>query len=290
MSISFSINTTRLEKRLTRIGKRIDKAIPEMTRTAASRTAFFMMEYTIPVSDATNEWPIKPLLNRIEEDIQKGYPSKSDTGWEWPAAMLIEDNYNKEVADRFRHMVMSQDGGSFNPDRPDMLGPEQMIDKLRKIPRSISDKSLSNFKATSFGYRQRVYRAKSDVRPQALVLGSRREIQIRKKQRRAGLAKSAWWASIRPLYDRAPNKSKRFQWPREAVLIGNRNPSSGSGSVTYSKGTGHFEIASHLSYAQDACPKGLQSIALRQAQNAMRILMEQRFKKAKIYENERAAA
>lgn len=277
--IAFKVNNERLHKKSKKFEENVYKTLPLDLRLAGKRTAFYYMEYTLPVSTKSNAWPMQKFAERIKENVVHSYPTKSDERWQSSAYDLIKESYSDQKAKSWWNTYRSKEQSSFDPDGPGALDYEVQFDKMRKIPRKTN---LSLY--SSVLKKNAVH---SDSPRLAFVAQSRREAFIKDRQSTMGLAKSGWYAADSKLggqknYTKARAEEGRFVWPGACRKLINRfGAGIGSGFVSASGAYGRFEITNHVRYIWEALPDHLKEAAEKQSRNAMRIVFELRYKNRK---------
>jgi len=298
--ITTTINSSNLQDRIASVRGRIVKIIDQDLTLAAKRTAYYSMEYTLPLSNAGNEWPVAPMQSRILSDVKKAYPSIGDQGWESGAYKIIEDVYGKDRANEFFHTFMSRETTEkFDPETGEYTAnptgsAEEMVANMRKLPRKIDDKGYADLLRSKAIKSKKGRRLPKGTRPLAIVRSGAGERFARKRQKRAGLAKSAWYQAAFRLggqvnYRSSKFEAGRFEWPRECGQLHKLNPGIGSATKTVDSGGGVITLRSNLRYASEAMEPWMKETACRLSQNAMRILFEKRLKAKETWENRKGA-
>ena len=294
--IDIEIDDKALKRRIAVVTSRFEKWLDLDLTLSAKRTAFYLMEYTLPISTRGKELPIEPLKSRIETDINKAFPSMSDRDWEYPAQRLINDFVSEKRANEFMYNYKSRGWEnpkeSFNPDTGEYSAsitatPEEDFKRIRGVPKRIDDKGYANLKRTKSINLKTGRKLPKETRPLAMVDSSRRGNYIKKRQKNAGLAKTGWWAAAKSLggqmnYTASKSEAGRFVWPSALGQIARRISGLGSSTKSLSNNGGNVTITSRVSYADEVLP--LKDTAMANAQNAMRIIFEKRFKNRKNYE------
>lgn len=295
--MNFAFDSSQLRKRTKVIRDRFGKYLDLDLTLSAKRSAFYLMEYTLPVSNRGNAFPIAPLKSRIWNDVHKVYPSVGQERWTNSAYSLIEDNYSKQAAGRFLHDVIAYEKSGFELTLDDESGgasrrrktPEEVFSSFRKVPRKTDDKAYSALlKAKALPLKKGRKLAK-DTRPLAMVTEDKSAKLARARQKNAGLAKTGYYAISQSLggqqnYRASASVEGQFVWPKECAAINRRIPGLGSSTKQIGDNGGRVTITSHVRYADEALPEALKGIALRNAANAMRIIFEKRFKNRNNYE------
>ena len=277
--IAVKVNNERLHKKAKKFEENIYKTLPLDLRLAGKRTAFYYMEYTLPVSTKANQWPMKKFGERIKENVMHSYPTKSDHRWQSSAYDLIKENYNEDRAKRWWNTYRSQGQSSFNPDEPGKLDYEVQFDRMRNIPRK------TNLKLYSESLKKN--QIESDRPRLAIPSDARRQAFIKDRQATMGLAKAGWYAADSSLggqknYTKAKAAEGQFVWPGPLRKLMSRfGKGIGSGFVSTSGAYGRFEITNHIRYIWEALPDRLKEAAEKQSSNAMRIVFELRYKNRK---------
>jgi hypothetical protein len=277
--IAMEVQNKRLKQKAKKFEENVYKTLPMDLRLAGKRTAFYYMEYTLPVSTKANQWPMKKFGERIRENVMHSYPTKSDERWQSSAYDLIKENYSEERAKRWWNTYRSQSQSSFNPDEPGKMDYEVQFDSMRKIPRKTN---LSLYSAVL-----KKNQVQSDRPRLAIPSDSRRQAFIKDRQATMGLAKAGWYASDSSLggqknYTKAKAQEGQFVWPTQLRKLMSRfGKGIGSGFVSASGSYGRFEITNHVRYIWEALPDHLKEAAEKQSRNAMRIIFELRYKNRK---------
>lgn len=283
--ITIHSNTKRAEKKAERMVKDMNRLLPEIGSFAGKRMAFLAMQYTFPMAQG-KPWPVDALQGRIEEDIQRAYPSRTSPNWFVPAYALIEDAYGKKKADTFWLAYKSAEVGTGKIDSQeslDIMRADEIFNSARKVPRRTNETKHAELKKKSFGLFGKAWRLNPMTRPQAMVNDANQATLIRKKRSVAGLAKAAWRAASNMLggtqnYSQSENANNRFVWPKEASKVIRGKSGLGSGSVTNTFGKTVATVTNHLSYAAYAFPDHMKSLAVDYARKSIRIYMETRFR------------
>lgn len=279
-----SISGEVLQRKVDAYLKGVDAAMPNDIRLSAKRTAFYAMEYTLPVSTSGNAWPMAAMRGRIETDVKRAFPTKEDPRWASSAFDLIKDAHGEQRAKRWwyehNHPLLGPEPESGRS--ASRLTAEEQFDRMRKIKRRVDPKAYA-------ALRNRDGRIKlpRDTKPLAFANAAARGRLMRERKETAGLAKTGWYAVSQALggqqnYTKAANEAGRFVWPKECRKIMNKfGGGIGRGSVTYSSGRGEFSIVNAVRYIDYAFPDNLRDLAISNAKNAMRIVFELRFKNRK---------
>lgn len=274
--IAVEVQNQRLLKKVKKFEENVYKTLPLDLRLAGKRTAFYYMEYTLPVSTKANPWPMKKFAERIEGNVKHSYPTKSDERWQSSAYDLIKESYGEDRAKRWWSTYRSKGQSSFDPEDPGKMDYEVQFDRMRKIPRK------TNLKLYSESLKENQFEPE---RPRlAMPNEARRQAFIKDRQATMGLAKAGWYAADSKLggqknYTKARAEEGKFVWPSPLRKLMNRfGAGIGSGFVSTSGSYGRFEITNHIRYIWDALPDHLKDIAEKQSRNAMRIVFELRYK------------
>ena len=275
---------------------------------SAKRLAFYVMEYTLPTS-TKNPFMIANLQRRIWDDVHTVYPSVGDTNWQGKAYKVILDAGEEKKAKRFWqnhimndgfHVTISKKTGRehariIKDDGKPRLSDEEAFSRIRANGiRKVDDKGYGALLKSKGVVRNKTWTLPANTRPVAIVLPSKSAALARKRQKKAGLAKSAWYQSVLKLggirnFTRASTPEGRFVWPKECVALSRGNSGIGSCTVNITESVQKITISNHLGYTDHACPPQLMAKAIDNAQNAMRIIFEQRAK-AKQANGQRLAA
>ena len=287
--IALKIDDKRLQDRVKASGQRINKGMALDLRLSAKRAAFYCMEYTLPVSNGANPWPVDNFRARVEDDVKRAYPSKADPNWQSSAYKLIKDKYPEEAAKEFWNAYKSGAQSNFNPDAPDVLDYEQQFDRMRKVNRKIEPTAYADLRKRRTITRKRARQLAPDVAPLAFVSDGTRRAFIRKRQDTIGLAKAGWYAVDSTLggqrnFKRAGNEAGRFIWPAQLRKLQSKfGRGIGSGVVQPTANGGTWSINNAVRYSDEAIPGQLRDKAFELGRNAMRIIFELRFKNRKTY-------
>lgn len=287
--MALQVNDKRLQEKAARFNKRVHETLPADMRLSAKRTAFYYMEYTLPVSNRGNQWPMDNFRGRVESDVMVAYRNKSDAAWQSGAFELIKANYGEDKAKEWWNKYKSKAQSSFNAEQPDVLDYEVTFDKMRKIPRKTNNAAYKDLRDrhTVSTRKSKALHINPKAPALAFVAEDRRKAFVKDRQATIGLAKTGWYAADTAIggqrnFKKSQNEAGRFIWPKECRKIMNRFGSGiGTGYVSTSGAFGQYQIVNGVRYADDAMPGKLRAAALKQAANAMRILFEQRFKHGK---------
>lgn len=300
--ISIQVKSDNLKKRREAIQQRIVGIIDQDITLSAKRLAFYLMENTLPKSTASKAWPIENLKGRIWNDVHTVYPTVGDDNWISDAYALIEDNKDKKAANRFYQRAVHLQGkvdesfdenGTYSA-KASADTPEEEFAKIRGIPRKIDDKGYSAFLKSKAIKRNGARQLPRDSRPLAMVRAGAADSYARARQKRAGLAKTAWYSAAFALggqrnYKNSKFEEGRFVWPADCRRIHGQNPGIGGASKRVDIHGGSITLHNRLRYASEAMyPGGIES-ACDRAKHAMKILFEKRMK-AKETWAERSAA
>ena len=294
-----AIESKELQERLSRVKARFVAGLDRDMVLASKRTAYFMMEYTLPKSTQGNPFPIAPLQDRIMADVKKVFPNVGDAGWEFDAFALIRDNYSEQRAKEWYHdfkrgFTETGAGGGEGPNlRP--FDAEGTFAKFRKIPRKIDDKGYSSILKSKSIVKNSARQLPNNVDSLAIVRQGAAENYAKKRQKKAGLAKTAWYSAAFDLggqrnYKASKFEEGRFVWPTKCATIHRANPGIGGATKSISFSGGNVTLVNRLRYADDAIPMALQQIAASRAEMAMKILFEKRYKAASTYAKQTPAA
>jgi hypothetical protein len=295
-----TFNDTRLQKRVKAFNDNVAKTLGQDMALTAKRACFYAMEYTLPVSSKAKAWPMEPMLQRIDDDVKKAYPSTDDPRWGASAYQLIQDAYKKEKADAFlaaffgKPRALSKLGIDASEEQaakyeaiPD---PKVMVSKMRKVPKKTSNEAYAALRNKYTVKRNGALRLAANTPPLALVESSRRNAFAAKRKKTAGLAKASWYAAFSKLmtkggqrnYTKAKSEEGRFVWPKECRRLQNLfGAGIGNAFVSTTGAYGRAEISSSVRYIEEAFPYHLQNAAIKQTKNAMRIIFELRYKNRK---------
>jgi hypothetical protein len=287
--IALQVNDKRLQEKAAKFQKRVAETLSADMRLSAKRTAFYYMEYTLPVSNKGNQWPMDNFSSRVESDVMIAYRNKSDGAWQSGAFELIKAAYSEDKAKEWWNKYKSKGQSSFNPEQPEVMDYEVAFDKMRKIPRKTTNAAYANLRNRHTTSTRKSKALHLDPKAPALAFVSedRRKAFVKDRQATIGLAKTGWYAADTAIggqrnFKKSQNEAGRFIWPKECRKIMNRFGSGiGTGYVSTTGAFGQYQIVNSVRYADDAMPGKLQAAALKQAANAMRILFEQRYKHGK---------
>lgn len=297
-----AVDSSELSDRLAKVKGRWVAGIDRDMILASKRTAFFLMEYTLPKSDSGHPFPVQKLQDRILSDVKKVFPNVGDAGWEFDAFALIRDNYSEQRAKEWYHNVKTGftstrqrgDGSEEGPSqRPYDAATE--FARFRKVPRKIDDKGYSSLLKSKAIKKNGARQLPGNVNSLAIVRAGTAEKYAKQRQRRAGLGKAAWYSAAFVLggqrnYRASKFEEGKFVWPSACATLHRTNPGIGSATKQISATGGVVTLVNRLRYADQALPEGLKQIACARSEAAMRILFEKRFKAASTYSKSPSAA
>jgi hypothetical protein len=292
-----SINDTRLQKKITAFNKGVAETLGQDMALTAKRACFYAMEYTLPVSSKAKPWPMEPMLQRIEDDVKKAYPSTEDPRWGTSAYQLIKTAYNEDKAKEFMSAYMGKpralsklglDASDEQAAKYEAIpDPKIMVSKMRKLPKKTSNESYKTLRDKHTIRRRNTLRLAPDTPPLALVESGRRSAFIERQKKRAGLAKASWYAAFSKLmtkggqrnYTKAKSEEGRFVWPKECRRLQNLfGVGIGNAFVSTTGTYGRAEISSSIRYIEEAFGRTQQNAVIKQTKNAMRIIFGLRYK------------
>lgn len=266
-------------------------------KLAAKRTAFYMMEYTLPTS-AGNPFMIQNLQKRIWSDVHTVYPSVGDAGWQAKAFKVMKDSgelkkgqqfWENHIMNQGYHSTISKVTGReiariIKDDNKPRPTDEEAFAKIRGIPRKTDDKGYGAILRSKGSVRNKTWSLNPlDVRPAAIVSQAASAKLAKQRQKKAGLAKAAWYQSVHALggirnFTRSASEEGIFKWPKECVTLHKAYPGIGSSAVTITDNIQKITLTNHLRYTDHACPPQLVAKAEALAETAMRMIFEKRAK------------
>jgi len=295
-----TINDTRLQKKVKAFNDNVAKTLGQDMALTAKRACFYAMEYTLPVSNRNKAWPMEPMLQRIEDDVKKAYPSTDDARWGASAFQLIKEAYNEDKAKAFMAAYMGKPRALSKLEITSsaeqfekyeaIADPKVMVSKMRKVPKKTSNEAYAKLRNEHTILRRGTLRLAANTPPLALVESGRRSAFTNSRKKTAGLAKASWYAAFSKLmtkggqrnYTKAKSEQGRFVWPKECRKLQNLFGSGiGNAFVSTTGAYGRAEISSAIRYIEDAFGRTQQNAVINQTKNAMRIIFELRYKNRK---------
>jgi len=264
MNATIKLDDSKAKRKIRRVRRTFPERMQATGELAARRTAFFAMRSTLPFS-GDDPWPFKKMEGRIESDVEAGYFTKDDDGWEPKAYDLIKEHKGEKAAKRFWNAYKKRESDHFDPDDPSgVLVYERAFDRMRGIPRKADlpayQKLRDKHGRTGMG---------KGVKPLGVLTSTNRKAFLKRRKKTMGLAKAGWLAVARGFGKREKFKipksgDARFVWPKELRtpfrLFGGL--SLGAATVVGSKDGYKFRIRNLVNYADEAMPRKLYNLAL----------------------------
>tara|TARA_R110001632_G_scaffold140699_1_gene256756 strand:+ start:6208 stop:7083 length:876 start_codon:yes stop_codon:yes gene_type:complete len=276
------VDTTGAKKKTKSIERGITREFGIVSKLASKRAAFFCQQYTLPAATKSNDWPFQKMSERIKEDVEAAYGSKSDYHWEWKAYKVIEEYKGKEKANEWWQLFRTGDQSSLDVDNPGKRDHETKFDRMR-FPsgvRTANEKKYIEYRKKN---NYKIPRGRS-----AKVLGVTQEQSrnslITKRQKTKGLAKAGWKACFHSAGGRGLDAGKMGgtsrKWPSQLKVPYSKfgKMALGSTSIKHTQKGFRSVLRNEVDYMDEAFPDHMRDIAAKWTNRYMKIIFEQRKK------------